>query len=128
MAELDYKGIKQMMQLLMYELNQMYISRGGQTIFSSINISPGVPKILEDVPVVWKGILWDGETQPYGKMDKGIYSDYIRYPKKTYGDFEKEVRLMFKALMEISLQGDIRNKPYPFPKLEVSIEKKFLEE
>ena len=126
MAELDYKGIKQMMQLLMYELNQMYISRGGQTIFSSINISPGVPKILEDVPVVWKGILWDGKPQAYGKMDQGIYADNIVYPKKTYGDYEREVRLMFKALMEISLAGDIHGKTFPFPKLECSIERKFL--
>jgi anaerobic ribonucleoside-triphosphate reductase/intein/homing endonuclease len=126
MAGKSYKEIKQLMQMMIYELNQMYISRGGQVIFSSINISPGVPKILENVPVVYQGILWDGEVQAYGKVDNGIYADTIVYPRKVYGDYEREVRLMFKAIMEISMEGDIDNKPFPFPKLEVSVENKFI--
>lgn len=101
----SYEEIYQLMQLLIYELNQMYISRGGQVIFSSVNINPGVPKILENVKAVRAGEILDA----------------------TYGDFEREVRLQFKALMEISLQGDYAGSMFPFPKLEVAIEKKFVD-
>ncbi len=106
MKDKSYSEIKQLMQMMLYELNQMYISRGGQVIFSSINISPGVPKVLENVAVVHAG---------------KIHDDW------KYGELEREVRLMFRALMELSLEGDSTGKLFPFPKLEVSIEKKFIE-
>jgi ribonucleoside-triphosphate reductase len=102
-----YKEIKQLMQMMLYELNQMYISRGGQTIFSSINISPGCPKVLENVPIVYNG-----------KIDNTM----------TYKDLEREIRLQFQALMELCIEGDASGKLFPFPKLEVAIEKKFVDE
>lgn len=108
-----YKEIKQLMQMMMYELNQMYISRGGQTIFSSINVSPGCPKVLEDVPIVYQGKIYNGENG----------NDLI-----TYKDLEKEIRLQFKALMELSMEGDCSGKLFPFPKIEIAIEKKFIDE
>jgi ribonucleoside-triphosphate reductase len=46
--DLMYSEIKQLMQMLVYELMQMYVARGGQTIFSSLQLSPGVPKIWRD--------------------------------------------------------------------------------
>lgn len=111
MEHKSYGEIKQLMQMMIYELNQMYISRGGQVIFSSINVTPGIPKILENVPIVYAGHIYDGRDKPL----------------RTYIEFEREVRLMFQALMEISLEGDIDNKTFPFPKLEVSFEKKFVD-
>lgn len=106
MENKPYKEIKQLWQMFIYELNQMYVSRGGQVIFSSINISPGCPKILEDVRVVRGGQILD----------------------QTYKDFEREIRLGFKALMEISLEGDYSGKPFPFPKLEIAFEPKFVDD
>jgi len=113
----SYKEIKQLMQMMLYELNQMYISRGGQVIFSSINISPGCPKVLEDVPVVFAGKIWDGK--PTGEFDS--------LKKITYKEYEREIRLQFRALMELSLEGDSTGKLFPFPKLEVAIERKFID-
>lgn len=107
MEGMSYEEIYQYMQMIFYELNQMYVSRGGQPCFSSINLNPGVPKILENAPVVYKGKVWQD---------------------KKYGDYEREVRLMFKACMELSLKGDDNGRMFPFPKLEVSAEPKFCDE
>ena len=108
---LDYIQIKQYMQMMVYELTQMMIARGGQVIFSSLQLSPGVPTLWRDVPVVYKGRIWDGEH--------GV-------PKRTYGEFEREVRLAFKALMDVMIDGDYWGKPFNFPKPEISIEPDFV--
>lgn len=108
---LDYIQIKQYMQMMVYELTQMMIARGGQVIFSSLQLSPGVPTLWRDVPVVYKGRIWDGEHD---------------VPKRTYGEFEREVRLAFKALMDVMIDGDYWGKPFNFPKPEISIEPDFV--
>ena len=103
---MSYKEIKQLMQMMVYELNQMYVSRGGQAVFSSVNLTPGVPEIFKNSPAVYKGEV----------------------SKRTYGEFEREVRLAFKALLEVMNDGDIYGRPFPFPKLEVCIQREFLSE
>jgi ribonucleoside-triphosphate reductase len=45
-----------------------------------------------------------------------------------YGEFEREVRLLFKGFMEVMLEGDYWGKPFNFPKPEISIEPDFMEE
>lgn len=102
----SYKEIKQLMQMLVYELNQTYISRGGQPVFSSLNLTPGVPQIFKDAPADYKG----------------------KVTTRTYGEFEREVRLAFKALLEVSAEGDIYGRPFPFPKLEVCLQKEFMDD
>jgi len=109
---LSYEGIEQLMQMFVYEMTQMQVARGGQLVFSSVQLTPGVPKIWKDKPVVYKGEVWDGENVPL----------------KTYGEFEREVRLAFKALMNVMLQGDYWGKPFNFPKPEIAIEPYFLSE
>ncbi|NLX39327.1 MAG: anaerobic ribonucleoside triphosphate reductase [Methanosaeta sp. PtaB.Bin087] len=109
---LDYEEICQLMQMFVYEMTQMMVARGGQVVFSSVQLSPGVPKLWRDKPVVYKGKVWDGDGAPL----------------RTYGEFEKEVRLGFKALMEVMLEGDYWGKPFNFPKPEISIEPDFMEE
>jgi len=109
---LDYSEICQLMQMFVYEMTQMMVARGGQVVFSSVQLSPGVPKLWRDKPVVYKGKVWDGGSAPL----------------KTYGEFEKEVRLGFKALMEVMLEGDYWGKPFNFPKPEISIEPDFMAE
>ena len=108
---LSYESIYQYMQMFVYEMTQMMVARGGQTVFSSIQLSPGVPSLWWDVPVVYKGKVWNGENNT---------------ERITYGKFEREVRLTFKALMEVMLGGDYWGKPFNFPKPEISIEPDFL--
>ncbi len=110
---MPYGEMKQLMQMFVYEMTQMMVARGGQLVFSSVQLSPGVPRLWRDKPCVFKGRVWDGKN--------GI-------PLKTYGEFEKEVRLLFKALIEVMLEGDYWGKPFNFPKPEISIEPDFISE
>ncbi|MBN1432486.1 MAG: anaerobic ribonucleoside-triphosphate reductase [Methanomicrobiaceae archaeon] len=109
---MDYDGIKQHMQMFVYEMTQMMVARGGQVVFSSVQLSPGVPKLWKDKPCVYKGKVWDGEQASL----------------RTYSEFEREVRLLFKALMEVMYEGDYWGKPFNFPKPEISIEPDFMDE
>jgi len=109
---LSYEEIEQLMQMFVYEMTQMQVARGGQLVFSSVQLNPGIPKIWKDKPVVYKGAICNGEQAPL----------------RTYGEFEREVRLAFKALMNVMLQGDYWGKPFNFPKPEVAIEPQFLDE
>jgi len=111
-AGLPYEEMKQLMQMFVYEMTQMMVARGGQLVFSSVQLSPGVPKLWRDKPCVYKGRVWDGKENPL----------------RTYGEFEGEVRLMFKALIEVMLEGDYWGKPFNFPKPEISIEPDFMQE
>ncbi|MCK9585560.1 anaerobic ribonucleoside-triphosphate reductase, partial [Methanothrix soehngenii] len=110
----NYEEIVQLMQMFVYEMTQMMVARGGQLVFSSVQLTPGVPKLWRDKPAVYAGRVWDGST--------------LDAPLKTYGKFEREVRLAFKALMEVMLQGDYWGKPFNFPKPEISIEPDFMKE
>jgi ribonucleoside-triphosphate reductase len=109
----SYKEIEQLMQMFVYEMTQMMVARGGQLVFSSVQLSPGVPKLWRDKPVVYRGRVWDGSDG----------SDV-----RVYGEYEREVRLGFQALMNVMLEGDYWGKPFNFPKPEISIEPDFMEE
>lgn len=108
----SYDEIKQLMQMFVYEMTQMMVARGGQLVFSSVQLTPGVPTLWKDKPAVYAGKVWDG----------------VLAEKRTYGQFEREVRLAFKALMEVMLSGDHWGKPFNFPKPEISIEPDFMKE
>lgn len=107
-----YAEIVQLMQMFVYEMTQMMVARGGQLVFSSVQLTPGVPKLWRDKPAVYAGKVWNGSSP--------------EAPLKTYGQFEREVRLAFKALMEVMLAGDYWGKPFNFPKPEISIEPDFM--
>ena len=109
-----YPEILQLMQMFVYEMTQMMVARGGQLVFSSVQLTPGVPKLWRDKPAVYAGRVWNGSAADA--------------PLKTYGSFEREVRLAFKALMEVMLAGDYWGKPFNFPKPEISIEPDFMKE
>ncbi|NTU99767.1 MAG: anaerobic ribonucleoside-triphosphate reductase, partial [Methanoregulaceae archaeon] len=109
---MPYPDIRQLMQMFVYEMTQMMVARGGQLVFSSVQLSPGVPSLWKDKPCVYKGKVWDGTSAPL----------------RTYREFEREVRLLFKAMMEVMLDGDAWGKPFSFPKPEISIEPDFMEE
>lgn len=108
---LPYPKIKQLMQMFVFEMTQMMVARGGQLVFSSVQLSPGVPKLWVDKPVVAFGKCFDGKKET----------------RWEYGDLEIEVRLMFMALMEVLLKGDYWGKPFTFPKPEIVLDKEFID-
>lgn len=101
----DYERIKQNIQMFIFEMTQMQTSRGGQQIFSSVQLSPSVPKMWKDKPAVYKG----------------------RVGPETYDMFERENRLLFKAFMEVMIDGDYAGKPFYFPKPEIAFEPEYIE-
>ena len=105
MAGKTYKEIKQLAQMFIYEMSQMYVARGGQTVFSDIDIEYGVPKIAQDLPAVLPG---------------GVVKESI-----TYGDFEEEAIMFARALTEVYLEGDYAGKPFFFPKPNYKLRKEF---
>lgn len=109
--KLPYPKIKQLMQMFVFEMTQMMVARGGQLVFSSVQLSPGVPKLWVDRPVVAFGKCFDGKKDT----------------RWEYGELEPEVRLMFMALMEVLLEGDYWGKPFNFPKPEVVLDKEFVD-
>ncbi|MCW4026187.1 MAG: anaerobic ribonucleoside-triphosphate reductase, partial [Candidatus Bathyarchaeota archaeon] len=106
-AGLPYRRIKQLAQMYIYEMSMMYVARGGQTVFSSIALECGVPKVVEDVPAVL----------PEGKVSEGV----------TYGDFFDEANALFNAIIDVYLEGDYIGKPFNFPKAEVKLRNEYLD-
>ncbi|MHA2379663.1 MAG: anaerobic ribonucleoside-triphosphate reductase [Candidatus Thorarchaeota archaeon] len=101
----SYRKIKQAAQQLIFTLTQQYVARGGQVIFSSVDLTPGIPKIMRDVPA----------TLPGGRTDGSVY-----------GDFEEEARKFFNAFMEVMIKGDIKGKGFNFPKPNVVLREEFM--
>jgi len=102
--ELDDQQVKQLAQMLIYEFSQQAVARGGQAIFSDINIYWEVPKHFENVPAIGPG---------------GVYTG------KTYGDYEKQAQRFAWALFEVYKEGDASDRPFFFPKPLVHITEKF---
>ncbi|MEM4734140.1 MAG: anaerobic ribonucleoside-triphosphate reductase [Candidatus Thorarchaeota archaeon] len=100
-----FREIKQAAQQLIFTLTQQYVARGGQVIFSSIDLTPGIPKIMRDVPAVLPG---------------GKVTDL------TYGDFDLEAREFFDAFMEVMIAGDARGKGFNFPKPNIVLREEFM--
>lgn len=98
------KDIKQLAQVLIYEFSQQAVARGGQAIFSDINLYWEVPKHFKDVPAIGPG---------------GIYTG------KNYGDYAKESQAFARALFDVYLEGDGSGRPFFFPKPLVHITEEF---
>ncbi|MBW9221531.1 anaerobic ribonucleoside-triphosphate reductase [Methanothermococcus sp. SCGC AD-155-C09] len=98
MKGLPYKRIKQLMQMFIYEMNQMYVARGGQTVFSSINLELEVPEYLKNREAIVAGSI-----------------------KGTYGDYQEEAQLILEALIEVMMEGDAVGKPFLFPNFIVKL-------
>ena len=103
---LNYDQISQLAEMFLFETNETYVSRGGQLVFSSIQLEAGIPKIWQDAPVVMKG---------------KVYRDQF------YGDYEKEATLFARALLEKFIKGDKLGKMFFFPKPEIRLRKEYFE-
>ncbi len=101
---LNDKDLKQLAQMLIFEYSQQAVARGGQAIFSDINLYWEVPKHFEKVPAIGPG----------GK-----------YTGKTYTDYEKEAQRFVWALFDVYSEGDANGRPFFFPKPLVHITEKF---
>ncbi len=98
---LNYEKIKQAAQMFIYEMNQQHVARGGEVIFSNLDLELNVPRFLENVPAILPG---------------GVSGD-------SYGDYEDEARLFLKSLIDVLLEGDYTGKPHLFPNMVFKIRK-----
>jgi len=96
--------IEQLAQMMIYEYSQQAVARGGQAIFSDINLYWEIPKHFENVPAMGPG----GE-----------------YTGKTYGDYIKESQKFVWALFNVYKKGDGSGRPFFFPKPLVHMTEKF---
>ncbi|UCG36492.1 MAG: anaerobic ribonucleoside-triphosphate reductase [Candidatus Bathyarchaeota archaeon] len=104
---MSYARMKQLAQMFIYEMSQMYVARGGQTVFSSIALECAVPKIIWDVPAVLPG----GEASR----------------SETYVDYYDEANTFFNAILDVYMAGDYLGKPFNFPKCEVKLRPEYLD-
>jgi ribonucleoside-triphosphate reductase len=100
---LDYKQIRQLAEAVIFELNETYVSRGGQLPFVSVQLEAGIPKIWQNVPIV-----------KAGKVGPDVY-----------GDYEEEARLFLRAMLEEMIKGDAMGKMFIWPKPEVRLRRKW---
>lgn len=101
---LDDKKLEQLAQILVFEFAQQAVARGGQSIFSDLNIYWEIPKHFEGVPAVGPG----------GKDTGNTYTDYL-----------EDAQRFAMALFRVYLNGDAYGRPFFFPKPDVHITEKF---
>ena len=85
--------VKQSAQEFIYELNQSYVARGGQVVFSNIVFEFGIPEWLKNVPAIGPG----------GK-EMGVY-----------GDYEEESIRFLREYVKIKIKGDYIGKQHMWP-------------
>ncbi|MGQ9645754.1 MAG: anaerobic ribonucleoside-triphosphate reductase [Thermodesulfobacteriota bacterium] len=98
------RDLEQLAQMMIFEFSQQAVARGGQAIFTDLNLYWEVPKHFEDVPAIGPG----------GEMTG-----------KTYSEHMKEAQRFAWALFDVYLHGDGSGRPFFFPKPLVHITEKF---
>jgi len=91
-SNIDDKTLKQAIQMLIFNINMSYVSRGGQSVFSSFNVDLEMPDFL-----IRERAWINGET--YGE----------------YGDYQDEAKRIAHMIIEVLLEGDGNGKPHLFP-------------
>jgi ribonucleoside-triphosphate reductase len=102
----DEKRMKQIAQILVFEFAQQAVARGGQSIFSDINLYWEVPDHFLGVPAI--GPKGEGTGKPY--------EEYL-----------PEAQRFVNALFDIYLEGDALGRPFFFPKPNVHMTDKFFD-
>jgi len=98
------RDVHQLAEMLVFEYSQQSVARGGQAIFSDINIYWETPKHFADVMAIGPGGTYTG---------------------RTYKDYEKEAQRFAFALFDIYMEGDGTGRPFFFPKPLVHITDEF---
>lgn len=94
LTDLNDKSVKQLAQMLVFEFSQLATARGGQLMFTSMDLYWEVPPHLFEA----------GAIGPGGRETGGKYSDYL-----------EEARRFASALIEVFRDGDARGRPFFFP-------------
>ncbi len=100
------REVEQLAQMMIFEFSQQAVARGGQAIFTDLNLYWEVPKHFEDVPAIGPGGEFTG---------------------KTYSDYSEEAQRFAKALFDVYQEGDGSERPFFFPKPLVHITEKFFQ-
>jgi ribonucleoside-triphosphate reductase len=100
------KDLHQLAQMLVFEFSQQNVARGGQAIFSDLNLYWEIPKHFEDVDAIGPG----GE-----------------YTGKKYRDYLPEAQRFVWAIFDVYKDGDASGRPFFFPKPLVHITERFFQ-
>jgi ribonucleoside-triphosphate reductase (formate) len=106
LVNVDDERMKQLAQILIFEFAQQAVARGGQSIFSDLNLYWECPKHFEDVPAIG----------PRGEFTGQTYSDYL-----------PESQRFINALFDVYMEGDAMGRPFFFPKPNVHMTDKFFQ-
>jgi anaerobic ribonucleoside-triphosphate reductase len=103
---LNDREVRQLAQMLIYEFSQQAVARGGQAIFTDINLYWEVPKHFEQVMAIGPG----GESTG-----------------KTYAEYAGQAQRFVWSLFDVYRDGDAVGRPFFFPKPLVHITEKFFQ-
>jgi ribonucleoside-triphosphate reductase len=98
--------LEQLAQMMIFEFSQQAVARGGQAIFTDLNLYWEIPKHFENVPAIG----------PKGE-----------FTGKTYSDYWEESQRFANALFNVYQEGDGSGRPFFFPKPLVHITEKFFQ-
>lgn len=101
---LSDRDVHQLAEMLVFEYSQQSVARGGQAIFSDINIYWETPKHFAAVPAIGPGGKETG---------------------RTYRDYQRESQRFAMALFDVYKEGDGAGRPFFFPKPLVHITDEF---
>ncbi len=104
LRDLPQREVRQIAQMLIFEFSQQAVARGGQAIFTDINLYWEIPKHFEDVPAIGPGGEFTG---------------------LTYADYLPEAQNFVWTLFDIYKEGDGSGRPFFFPKPLVHITERF---
>jgi ribonucleoside-triphosphate reductase len=100
------REMEQLAQMMIFEFSQQAVARGGQAIFTDLNLYWETPKHFENVPAIGPGGVFTG---------------------KAYSDYLKESQRFAKVLFDVYQEGDGSGRPFFFPKPLVHITEKFFQ-
>ncbi len=101
---LSDRRVHQLAEMLIFEYSQQSVARGGQAIFSDINIYWETPKHFRGVMAIGP------EGKPTGR---------------TYDDYREDAQRFAMALFDVYKEGDGTGRPFFFPKPLVHITDEF---
>jgi ribonucleoside-triphosphate reductase len=104
LAGVDDARMKQLAQILVFEFAQQAVARGGQSIFSDLNLYWEAPDHFADVPAIG----------PKGEFTGLTYKDYL-----------PDSQRFINALFDVYLEGDAMGRPFFFPKPNVHMTERF---
>jgi ribonucleoside-triphosphate reductase len=100
------RDLEQLAQMMIFEFSQQAVARGGQAIFTDLNLYWEIPRHFENVPAIGPGGEFTG---------------------KTYSEYLSESQRFAKALFDVYQEGDGSGRPFFFPKPLVHITEKFFQ-